>query len=366
MPGFGGYIYPPMVRAWREFGRVCGSQLVVLAPPYRNPTSLATLERGAALPLGSLVLGDGDATIAVLAELTALSYRAPWAVPCLALPAHQQPLEPLLLLVTELRDRLVVVHRSGAQRVDDWAQIVRCVRRRAAPTAAELARWVARRLRQREIEIPLRHQFEEALQGTPADAGLSVASYSRLFAHYGTYTARDWRALGRLAELGILDEDDRVELLDGQIVEMTPIGGAHAACVIRLNDLLSRRSAHGINVSVQNPVVLAERWEPQPDIAVLRRPGGSAGAWLPNPPDVLLVIEVADTSLERDRDLKIPRYAAAGIPEAWLVDLVGDAISVCRQPASDGYGEIVTVGRGQVLRPLLLPGVAIAADEILG
>jgi len=199
MPGCGGYIYPSMVRAWREFGRVCGSQLVVLAPPYRNPTSLATIERGAALPLGSLVLGDGDATIAVLAELTALSYRAPWAVPCLALPAQQQPLEPLLLLVTELRDRLVVVHRSGARRVDDWAQIVRCVRRRAAPTAAELARWVARRLRQREIEIPLRHQFEEALQGTPADAGLSVASYSRLFAHYGTYTARDWRALGRLA-----------------------------------------------------------------------------------------------------------------------------------------------------------------------
>src|SRR2546422_11084382 len=73
------------------------------------------------------------------------------------------------------------------------SQIVQCVRRRAAPTAAELARWVARRLRQREIEIPLRHQFEEALQGTPADAGLSVASYSRLFAHYGTYTARDWR-----------------------------------------------------------------------------------------------------------------------------------------------------------------------------
>src|SRR3989449_854437 len=193
MPGCGGYIYPSMVRAWREFGRVCGSQLVVLAPPYRTPTSLATLERSAALPLGSLVLGDGDATIAVLAELTALSYRAPWAVPCLALPAQQQPLEPLLLLVTELRDRLVVVHRSGARRVDDWAQIVRCVRRRAAPTAAELARWVARRLRQREIEIPLRHQFEEALQGTPADAGLSVASYSRLFAHYGTYTARDWR-----------------------------------------------------------------------------------------------------------------------------------------------------------------------------
>jgi len=186
-----------MVRAWRELGRVCGSQLVVLAPPYRSPTSLATLERGPALPLGSVVFGNGDATIAVLAELTALSYRAPWAVPCLALPAQQQPLEPLLMLVTELRDRLVVVHRAASRVVDDWAHLVQCVRRRAVPTAAELARWVARRLRQREVEVPLRHQFEEALHGTPADAGLSVASYSRLFAQYGKYTARDWRRTPR-------------------------------------------------------------------------------------------------------------------------------------------------------------------------
>ena len=170
----------------------------------------------------------------------------------------------------------------------------------------------------------------------------------------------------RLAELGILDEDDRVELLDGQIVAMTPIGGPHAACVIRLSNLLARRSRTDTAVSTQNPVVLSERWEPQPDLAVLRRPGGLGGAWLPRPQDVLLVIEVADASLERDRDVKVPRYAAAGIPEAWLVDLAGDAISVCRQPGPDGYAEIVTVTRGEMLRPLLLPGVAIAVDEILG
>jgi len=173
-------------------------------------------------------------------------------------------------------------------------------------------------------------------------------------------------AYHRLAELGVLDEDDRVELLDGQIVEMTPIGGAHAACVIRLTDLLSRRSGRDASVSVQNPVVLAERWEPQPDLAVLRRPGGVAGAWLPTSQDVLLVIEVADTSLERDRDVKIPRYATAGIPEAWLVDLAADAISVHRGPGRDGYSDIVTVTRGETLRPFLLPEAAIAADEILG
>ncbi len=181
-----------MVRAWR-------GRLVVLLPPYRTPAPLVSVERGARLPLGSLVFADGDATIAGLAALTSLSYRAPWAVPCLALPARQEPLEPLLLLVTELRDRLVVVHRSATRSIDDWAQVVKQVRCRAVPTPATLARWVARRLRQRDLEVPLRYQFAEALYGTPADVGLSVASYSRLFAHYGSFTARDWRALGRLA-----------------------------------------------------------------------------------------------------------------------------------------------------------------------
>jgi Uma2 family endonuclease len=172
-------------------------------------------------------------------------------------------------------------------------------------------------------------------------------------------------AYHRLTELGIFDEDDRVELLDGQIVEMTPIGGRHAACVVRLNNLLARRSADTA-VSMQNPVVLGERWEPQPDIAVLRRAAGLAGAWLPSPADVVLVIEVADTSLQRDRDVKIPRYAESGIPEAWLVDLDGDTITVYRTPGPEGYSEIVTVSRRDTLRPLMLDGVAIAADEVLG
>ncbi len=173
-------------------------------------------------------------------------------------------------------------------------------------------------------------------------------------------------AYHRLGELGVLDEDDRVELLDGQIVEMTPIGGAHAACVFRLNALLSGRTGSDAGVSVQNPVVLAERWEPQPDLAVLRRAGGFSGAWLPGARDVLLVIEVADTSLERDRDIKIPRYAAAGIPEAWLVDLGADAITMYRAPSPDGYREVVTVTRGGTLRPLRLPDITIEAADILG
>lgn len=170
----------------------------------------------------------------------------------------------------------------------------------------------------------------------------------------------------RLGELGVLDEDDRVELLDGQIVAMTPIGAAHAACVNRLNHLLTRRLGRDACVSVQNPLILAERWEPQPDLAVLRQPAGLSSERLPEAQDVLLVIEVADSSLEHDRDVKLPRYAAAGIPEAWLVDLSSDTLRVCRQPSPDGYAEIVTAIRRTTLRPVQLPGVAVGAADILG
>src|SRR2546430_14486862 len=107
-------------------------------------------------------------------------------------------LQPLLMLVTELRDRLVLVAR-GVARVDEAAHVVACVRRRPAPRPAALARWIARRLRSRELEVPLRSQFEEGLGYELTTAGLSVASYSRLFALYGPYTARDWRGRGRPA-----------------------------------------------------------------------------------------------------------------------------------------------------------------------
>lgn len=170
----------------------------------------------------------------------------------------------------------------------------------------------------------------------------------------------------RLAQLGILHEDDRVELLDGQIVEMTPIGPAHAACVYRLGNLLARLTGGDTGVSVQNPVILTDRREPQPDVAVVRRPQGTAGAWLPSARDVLLVSEVADTSLEQDRDVKLPRYAAAGIPEAWLVDLQADTIAVYRDASEDGYRDLTLLGRGDTLTALALPDCRLSVSDILG
>ena len=182
------------MRAGSELRGVVRSELVSLSPPYRTAVPLHRSD-GAELPLGSLVLARGDATLAALAELTALSHRAPWIVPSLALATPQESLEPLLL-VTELRDRLVVL--SAAGRCDEVAHVVAAVRRRRPPTPAMLARWVARRLLTRDLESPLRHQFERSLGGATGDGARSVASYSRLFSRYGSYTARDWRALARL------------------------------------------------------------------------------------------------------------------------------------------------------------------------
>lgn len=179
----------------------------------------------------------------------------------------------------------------------------------------------------------------------------------------GAFTVEKYHRLG---ELGIFHEDDRVELINGQIVPMTPIGDAHAACVLRLNVLLTRRTELPVAVSMQNPVILDPRWEPQPDIAVLQRGGGLAGDWHASAADVLLIVEVADSSLAYDRDVKIPYYAESGIPEAWLVDLKARTITVYRDPTTDGYRDVVIVKRGQILRPVQLPAVQITADEILG
>src|SRR5437867_6682360 len=128
----------------------------------------------------------------------------------------------------------------------------------------------------------------------------------------------------RLAELGILDEDERVELLDGQIVEMSPIGPRHAGCVKGLVRLLYRKLGDAVFLGVQDPISLGPRSEPQPDIAVLKPRSDAYRDAHPRPGDILLVIEVAETSVESDRDVKLALYAGAGVPEAWLVDLAND------------------------------------------
>jgi len=169
----------------------------------------------------------------------------------------------------------------------------------------------------------------------------------------------------RMAEAGILGEDDRVELLGGQVVAMTPIAPAHGSCVNRLTALLAPLAGGRATPSVQNPVVLGEHEEPQPDVTVLRYRADGYRDMHPRAPDVQLVIEVADSSVESDRQTKIPLYARSGIPEAWLVNLPADVIECYREPGPAGYADVRTARRGETLSPLRLPGITLAVDDIL-
>jgi len=170
----------------------------------------------------------------------------------------------------------------------------------------------------------------------------------------------------RMGEAGIFQEDDRVELIDGQVVEMTPIGPRHAGCVKALVQMLHRTAGDVVILGVQDPVVLDPHNAPEPDIAVLKPRSHGYRTRHPAPADVLLVIEVADTSVESDRSSKIPLYARAGIPEAWLVHLPADYIEVHRDPTPQGYASARIVERGETLTPLRLEGVSLGVDDILG
>ena len=171
-----------------------------------------------------------------------------------------------------------------------------------------------------------------------------------------------------MACAGILTEDDRIELIDGLIIAMSPIGDPHVTCVIRLtylfgNQLYASGEPPPAMLSVQNPVRLNDFTEPQPDV-VLIRPGR---AGVPAAKDGLLLVEVSDTTLDFDREIKLPRYAAAGIPEVWIVALQEERLEVYRKPGPTGYAEEASFGRGEELTVEALPDVGtFAVDEILG
>lgn len=169
----------------------------------------------------------------------------------------------------------------------------------------------------------------------------------------------------RMVEAGILHEDDRVELLDGEIVEMTPIGPRHAGTVNLLNRLLIEGLRGRGVVTPQNPFLLDYRSEPQPDLCVARPRDDDYREGHPRPPDLLLVIEVSDSSLLWDRNRKVPRYAARGVPEVWLVDLTTNHLEVYRQPTPDGYAQTERLGPEETVSPSAFPDLVIATDDIL-
>ena len=175
------------------------------------------------------------------------------------------------------------------------------------------------------------------------------------------FTVHDYHRMG---EVGILHEDDRVELIEGEIVEMAAIGTRHFTCVNQLNRLLVRGVGDAAIVSVQNPVRLDEHTEPQPDLTVLQVRDYRES--LPMPEDVLLLIEVSDTTLSYDRGVKLPLYARAGIPEVWIVDLVGEVIERHTDPSGDGYRSLKQARRGETIESTAPPELALRVDVILG
>jgi Uma2 family endonuclease len=170
----------------------------------------------------------------------------------------------------------------------------------------------------------------------------------------------------RMAEAGILHEDDRVELIAGKIIQMAAIGSRHAACVKRLIKLLVREVGDSGVVGAQDPIILPDSSEPEPDVTVLRPRDDFYAAGHPVPEDVLLLIEVSDTSLEYDRELNLPLYARAGIPEVWIVDLQRREISLYTQLEGGVYREIGQVHPGDSITPQTLPMLTVRVEDIFG
>lgn len=168
----------------------------------------------------------------------------------------------------------------------------------------------------------------------------------------------------RMAEVGILRKHDRVELIRGEIVELSPIGRRHKAFVINLAQLLIVRLTGRALVSVHSGLVLADDTEPEPDVTVLRRREVSYKDREAHTEDVLLVIEVADTSLAYDRSTKLRLYAEAGIPEYWVVDCNAEAVEVHRGPGPDGYRDSSRVAGVATLRLRGFPDVELTTTEI--
>ncbi len=189
---------------------------------------------------------------------------------------------------------------------------------------------------------------------SPARNRIAAATYTLSVAQYD-----------RMIEAGILPENEHVELIEGEIIEMAALGRRHASRVNLLAESLTEQSKRRYIVSVQNPIQLDDLSEPEPDIALLTRRDDFYRHQLPRPADVLLVIEVADSSLEYDRRTKLPLYARAGIREFWLINLIEERIEIYTEPANGAYTKVVYIKRGETLISVTLPDITLDADALL-
>jgi Uma2 family endonuclease len=178
------------------------------------------------------------------------------------------------------------------------------------------------------------------------------------------FTVEEYEQMG---QAGILGEDERVELVEGEIVEMTPIGEDHASIVARLTHVLTLRLGEHAVVWPQNPLTLPRQVSQfQPDIALLKPRSDFYRRKRVEPDDTLLVVEVMDSSVRYDRQVKLPIYARAGVQEVWLVDVNRDTVDSYRAPARAGYRDHRVVGRDGTIAPLAFPDVVLPIAELIG
>lgn len=181
-------------------------------------------------------------------------------------------------------------------------------------------------------------------------------------AKQGRLTVQEYE---RMAELGIIGEHERVELVGGEIIRMAAMGRRHARSLMRMSRVTYQRIGNITVIRVQMPVAIPHFDEPEPDIAVLR-PREDDYENHPAPDDVLLLIEVSDTSLAYDRGVKLPLYARAGIPEVWIVNLAGEEIERYTEPAGGRYRVVTRAGRGETLASVTVPELEVEVDAVLG
>jgi len=186
---------------------------------------------------------------------------------------------------------------------------------------------------------------------------MSVQTQRRLF------TVKEYHLMN---EAGVFGEDDRVELIEGEIIQMAAIGTRHATCVRRLIRQFRQLPEESAILDVQNPIQLTERTEPQPDVLLLEPRADYYATAHPIPSEVLLLVEVSDSTIDFDRNVKVANYARSGIQEVWLWDLEANCLEVYRDPTENGYTSIQRFERGEIVLPLAFPDFQVSVNLILG
>lgn len=173
------------------------------------------------------------------------------------------------------------------------------------------------------------------------------------------------QAYHAMVEAGVFNEDSRVELIRGEVAAMSPINPRHAGAVNRLNALFSSQLVSRALVGVQNPFVIGDDSEPQPNVVLMKPRADFYVSAHPGPQDLLLAVEVADTTLRYDREIKVPLYAEAGVVEVWLLNLSDNLLEVYRDPGPKGYRSLQRLSSGDQVAPLAFPDLTLAVADFL-